>query len=209
MLAFDRAELGKALETRSALLRTAFAAAVVERLYLFGCRELHRAGSSEQQRVRSLLDAIWDIAEGGVAPAAFPSEQNWIESAARRFEDDSGYVFANALLRSLFYASKVASTGDVKWAVATALVADSVFDQAAGEVFEHETGEWPQANESRSHELVQSELRRQGRDLVELSRPAHSSVLGVVGQIRARARVDGSEVERHIADEVPWIDLPK
>lgn len=162
---FAPARLRDQLSGMELRARGTFAAAAAERLHPFYPRYVRRTGSGSIETVRGFLDALWsqliagerlnnDLASAQTL-ALVPPEDPWVDEQPHAEDAIAALVYA-------FGAFDKADPQEAVWAV-----------QCAFNTVDYHVGSVLRVDDHRmilEHPLVQAELRRQHRDLDDLTR---------------------------------------
>jgi hypothetical protein len=189
-LKFNFPQLVSLLEKLSTRARSAFAAACAERLAPGYARFSARNGRGDPDMLEDALRDLWDDLEG--QNVAEPILQRHVDTGLlfiKKNQDIKDWLYAEDAIASTVYAIQSRLTGNVKEAAWTAKCATDLLD--AHIVIEFDVDFADPGSESRivADPLMQAELRRQHRDLMELTpvreKDAHGSALIAIVHTRA------------------------
>ena len=170
ILEFNEPELRKELDGLPKQLRAAFAAACAQRQYPNYVKFAQRVRNGDANVLARILEELWNAIEGGATKSSLQKELDLCMSLFPNDEQQamSGAAQADNAVASTAYAIRTQLTGDTQEAAWAARRACDALD--AYIVSHLNRGIIDRALERRiaSHPLIQSELGRQRRDLVEL-----------------------------------------
>ena len=194
VLQFSHDDLSKKLSSLPRRLRTAFAAACAQRLMPGYIRSASRNSNANPQQMIKILDELWNDIRGG-SPDRSKLNRD-VESCAALIPDyDVSYFdgteYAEDAICSLIYVIESELKGEAEkpaWAADRAH--ESLFHFVESLVGHAET----RADLARidPHPLIQTELRRQAADFVDLESAAKNpgSEPAIIARIRRRAQAD-------------------
>jgi uncharacterized protein YjaG (DUF416 family) len=170
---YDESELIRKLENLSKLGRVVFGAACAERAFPAFAAYEEGGGSTDRVRLfRTTLDDIWDgVIQGTELVGLDKKIDNCLSSIPSEDEEPDTYpgLAAEDAASAICYTLQCWKTGDSQEA---AWAARRTYEALDGYIIEHESIDINEPGaESRveANDIIQSELRRQHRDIEELA----------------------------------------
>jgi uncharacterized protein YjaG (DUF416 family) len=196
VLRFDEEELTQQLERLPPPFRTAFAAAVAERLLPAYASFAHQTGQGDPTELAAILQRLWLNLEGSQTSAE--QDHNIALCMSSVPQESSGtwvpeQAYAEDAAAALAYALRSRKDGQAQEAAWAARRAYEALDHFIVEQEGIDTNEAGAETRVLSHPLVQAELLRQQRDLGELA-ANQQNLTRIADQIRERAKAESAYV---------------
>jgi uncharacterized protein YjaG (DUF416 family) len=196
LLDYDENELAEKLGRLSIPHRTAFAAAIAERLLPAYLPFTQRTGRGNPAALKELLDDLWGDLEGHTATT---KQEQGIELCMSLIPDEdqepwvTEQVYADDASAALVYALRSRKDGQVQDVVWAARRSYDALDHFVTNLEGVDVNEPGAEQRVLSHHLVQAELSRQQRDLRELA-ATEMDLPQVAERLRNRAKAESASV---------------
>jgi uncharacterized protein YjaG (DUF416 family) len=192
-LRFDEPALLQRLERLPRQSRTIFAAAVAERLLPAYVNYWKKASKGNPTRLTAILEQLWKDLDGSKTSEEAQQESIDLCISLIPSEDSDPWfqeqVYADDAAAALAYALRSRESGNAQeaaWAARRAYEALDQFVIVKEDVDTHKPGA---EQIILAHPIIQAELARQNRDLLDLA-ASRSDISRIADQIRQRAKAE-------------------
>jgi len=194
VVTFDQEEIEPRLRRLSVEKRVIFAASCATRLFPGYLDFSSLTGAGDPERLKNALECAWKWARGDRKDADFRDIASNIESLMLDEDAIPSPVTAAAedAARAVAYVVDTILEGRADDALYAGSVAYQAVDQHVISLQRKEMGKPGSEEQILAHPLVQAELARQRRDLIELETFSDRDFSPLVGKFRARAEIENA-----------------